>query len=113
MAIKKYSCVNCGHTEPFFDHEEKVCVKCQSKDMKRSYGAPLENKITDSADSYRKINVQKGIEKDLKDRSKQHVQDTLDEMIAEFGEQIAKEQGWLIYDETKKKSTPAKYVIIE
>ena len=42
------------------------------------------------------------MDKDLKDRSKQHVQDTLDEMIQEFGEQIAKEQGWLIYDTTKK-----------
>jgi uncharacterized FlgJ-related protein len=65
--------------------------------------APLSNKITSKTDTYHNVNAEDGIQEDTKKRSAQHILDTIDEMIEEFGEEIAKEQGWLVWDATQKK----------
>ncbi len=96
MAIRPYTCKDCGHKEMFFDHETKICPKCQSMNLNREFGMPLSAKITDKVDKIHNVDMEKGIEEDLRKRNKKHMNDTIDEFIAEFGEQHAKEIGLLI-----------------
>lgn len=99
MAMRNWRCNECSHEELFFDHETKECKKCKSVDLKRLIALPSAAKITDTVDKYHNVQMEKGIEDDLKTRNKKHVNDTIDEFIAEFGEQQAKEIGLLISDD--------------
>lgn len=102
MAIRPWKCKKCNTKEIFFDHEEKICPKCQSTEMKKLIGVPLQSKNTETMDKYHNIKSEVGVSDDLQKRSTKHVNDTLDEMILEHGEEIAKERGWLRSDDGGK-----------
>lgn len=101
MALTRYKCAN-EHNVILWGHEEVKCPECQSTDLTRVLKAPLKAKINDKVDTYHNVDAEAGVQDQTRERSKQHVQDTLDEMIDQFGEAIAKEQGWIIYDSLKK-----------
>ena len=102
MAIREFYCKDCYCIEDFFDYEEKVCPNCSSLNMEKILSIPLQARHVDK-DKWTGIETEKGVPEDVKARSKKATNEDLDNMIAEFGEQIAIEQGWLIYDPVIKK----------
>jgi len=103
MSLRNYKCIKCKYKTTFFDHDKnKKCSKCEGVDLKRLMSVPLSMKSTIKTDKYHGMNYEVGIQEDLRKRSTKHVNDTLDDMIAEHGEQIAREMGWLITEDGGK-----------
>jgi hypothetical protein len=103
MAIRTYKCLDCGCIEKLFDHNDKICPKCSGENIKKQLSVPLENKNTDCLDKYHSVNVDPKIVSDTKKRSTKHVNDTIDELIEQFGEKECIIAGFLVWDETLKK----------
>lgn len=109
MAYRNWKCKKCEHKEPFFDHEDKVCPKCGNTDLKKLYSPPLKAKATDKVDRYHNVDMERGIDEDIRLRSRRHTLDTIDEFIDEHGEEAAKLAGLLVTDDngkTWRKKTP-------
>ena len=102
MALRYWECKKCSHKEPFFDHEDKKCPKCDGIKLKKLIGIPLQAKNVVTEDKLHNVQVEVGINEDARKRSTKHVNDTIDELILEHGEAIAKEQGWLISEDNGK-----------
>jgi hypothetical protein len=110
MAIHIYLCKNCGKKDRYFDGEGNKC-ECGCENLERVYeDLPLKNRNKNKVDWYYGTQAVEGIEKDLNTRSKNATYDSLDDMIAEFGEKIAKEQGWIDI-KTGKKVTREQFML--
>jgi len=98
MAIRPWKCAKCDTIEDFFDNEEKICV-CGHTNFEKQIAVPLKAKTTDKVDRYHNVDMEKGIEEDLRKRNRRHALiDTADDFIEEFGVKAAKEAGILIWD---------------
>ena len=101
MALRYFKCIKCGFKDLFFDHEDKTCPQCGRKEFKKMLSVPMPIKNVETTNKYHNVKAIKNIEQDVKDRNTKHMNDTLDDLIEEFGEQIALEQGWLIRENGK------------
>jgi len=111
MAIHRYECKKCGKIITLFSYEEAKC-ECGSNELQKCYdNPPLKNKNVNKVDWYRGTMAPEGIEQDLRKRSREATYETLDEMIQEYGRQIALEQGW-ISKKTGKKVTKEEFMLL-
>jgi len=102
MALRRYQCRSCGAKTKFFDDAVGECYRCKGTTFGRLLSIPAEPLSTVTVDEYHNVQQQVGVQEDLRKRTTKHVNDNLDGDIEEYGEKIAKEQGWLRSDDGGK-----------
>jgi len=102
MGMRSWKCCTCEHIEIYFDYEKAICPNCEDSDMERMISVPLSSKSCDKVDRYHNVDMERGIDEDLKSRNKKHNIDTIDDFIDKFGAKHAKEIGLLVTDDNGK-----------
>jgi DNA-directed RNA polymerase subunit RPC12/RpoP len=94
MPLQNFKCKKCGKTFIDYVKKDNKC-ECGESSLIKLINLPLKEETRERVDNYRGVHAIKGIEEDLKIRSKLASYRDLDKTISEFGIEDAKCMGWV------------------